>query len=185
MNVVLNFILFQLGWFATIFLAAGGEVLLAVVVGIVFTIVHLMLVSERRTEMRLLLPAVPFGFVVDSVLASTGAVDYVGELGPGLCAPWILTLWLLFAATFRHSFRWILGRRIAPILLGAVTAPISYAGGARFGAVTMGEPFERSVLIIALVWAVAMFLAVKYADRVLSPRFAAAPDVDLSSGPAE
>lgn len=185
MNVVLNFILFQLGWFATIFLAAAGEELLAVGVGVVFTIVHLMLVSERRLEMRLLLPAVPFGFVVDSALASLGAVHYVGELGPGLCAPWILTLWLLFAATFRHSFRWILGRRVAPILLGAVMAPLSYAGGARFGAVTIGEPFERSILIIAAVWAVAMLLAVKYADRVLSAGVDAVPEVDLSSGQAE
>jgi hypothetical protein len=175
MNVVLNFVLFQVGWFAVILLAARGDGDLALAAGLGFTILHLMLVSQRRLELKLLLPALPFGFVVDSALAATGAVEYADAFGDGLCAPWILTLWLLFAATFRHSFRWILGKRLVPMLLGAIVAPISYAGGARLGAVTIGDPFERSVVVIAIVWAVALLLAVKYADRVLAAHPLAGP----------
>lgn len=175
MNVVLNFVLFQVGWFAVILLAAQGDGDLALAAGLGFTIVHLLLVKEKRLELRLLLPALPFGFVVDSALAAFGAVNYVDAFGEGLCAPWILTLWLLFAATFRHSFRWILGKRLVPMLLGAIVAPISYAGGARLGAVTIGDPFERSVVVIAVVWAIALWLAVRYADRVLAATASPAP----------
>jgi Protein of unknown function (DUF2878) len=168
MNSVLNFVLFQAGWFATILLAADDEPILATGAGVAFVVLHLLLVRDRGTELKLLLPSLPFGLVVDSIFASTGAVEYRDAIAPGLCSPWILATWLLFAATVRHSFRWILGKRLVPLVLGAIVAPISYAGGARLGAVEFGEPFARSVVIIGVVWGIAMMLIVMYADRVIA-----------------
>ncbi len=166
---IVNFVLFQVGWFAAILLAASGRPSLAALSVVAVLAVHLLVIENRALEMKFLLPAIPFGFGFDSLFAATGALEFVGQPGPYVCPPWTVSLWVLFAATFRHSSRWIAGRPYVSALLGATVAPMSYAAGRRFGAIEFGEPFTRSVAIVGACWAVAMYASSKYASRLLAP----------------
>lgn len=186
MRNFVNFVLFQGGWFAGVILAGNGHPWLATFALLAVVLVHLLFVRDRRLESKVLLAAIPFGFVVDSVVASSGALAYSGQLSPYLCPPWIVAMWVLFAATFLHSFSWIVGRVALAAVLGAVAAPLSYLAGQRLGAVKFGEPLERSIPIIASVWSFALCAASVFVAKLvksnasLPPR---SPPRAISGGP--
>lgn len=165
MRTLLNFLLFQAGWFAAILLAARDMPLAAAGSVVALVVLHLVFVDDLKAELAMILPAVPMGFLVDSVLATVGALSYRGQISPH-CPPWwIPSLWLLFAATFRHSSRWMLGRPKLSALLGIAGAPLSYAAAERLGAVTIGEPLEKSVASISALWGIALALGAIYGRR--------------------
>jgi hypothetical protein len=165
MRTLLNFLLFQAGWFAAILLAARDLPLAAAGSVVGFVILHLVFVDDLKAELAMILPAIPMGFLVDSALTTSGALSYRGQFSPN-CPPWwIPALWLLFAATFRHSSRWMLGRPKLSALLGIAGAPLSYAAAERLGAVTIGEPLAKSVASISVLWGFALALGAIYGNR--------------------
>ncbi len=167
MRNFVNFVLFQGAWFAGVILAGNGRPWIATFTLLAVAFVHLLFVRDRRLESKVLLAAIPFGFVVDSVVASSGALAYSGQLSPYLCPPWIVAMWVLFAATFLHSFSWIVGRVALAAVLGAVAAPLSYLAGQRLGAVKFGEPLERSIPIIASVWSLSLCAASVFVAKLV------------------
>ena len=94
----LNFALFQSIWFAAIL---GRESLEWVL--ILLLIAHLLLCSDRKTEMKVMLLCAGLGSAVDIVLTLTGV--FVFDPAPSLLPIplWLIALWLGFAATLRHS----------------------------------------------------------------------------------
>jgi hypothetical protein len=163
MGRFLNFVLFQAGWFAGVYLAGDGRPWIAALTLLAFAVAHVAMSRRRALELAVLLPCLPLGFLVDGLIASSGALEYRGayRIAAGFVLPplWILGMWLVFACTFRHSFRWIAGRPFLAAILGAVGGPLSYAAAARFSAVDVREPFARSILVVAASWAVALPLA--------------------------
>lgn len=182
MRTVLNFLLFQAGWFAAILLAARDQPLAAAGSVVALVVLHLLFVDDLKLELGMILPAIPMGFAVDAILATSGALTYRGQFDPHLPPWWIVSLWLLFAATFRHSSRWMLGRPKLSALLGVVGAPLSYAAAERLGAVALGEPLERSIATISVLWGIALALGASYGKRFSRP----APATDeLPADPTE
>ena len=108
MNVFLNFLAFQAGWFATVLGAANGAPWLGPAVVLAVVALHLRFTRRPGAEARLVACAVLLGLVADSLLLATGWIAYPnGNWLPGLAPYWIIALWALFATTFNVSMRWL------------------------------------------------------------------------------
>lgn len=176
---LVNFALFQLGWFAAVIGAGRGHPWLGPTVIAAILALHVAAVGDRRGELRLLLTVALFGFVVDSVLSATDVLRYAGRPVRWLCPPWVVALWALFGATLRHSMAWLRGRARLAALLGAICGPLSYLAGVRLHALSLPDPAWRSLLATVVLWSIATPLCLEVFAR--SPR--PAVDVDVSPIP--
>jgi hypothetical protein len=165
-GTVLNFLLYQAGWFAAVLGAAHGHPWGGTAVALALVATHVALTRRRGDEAALVMAAGAVGVVVDTLHAGAGIVDYESGAYPWwLCPPWILALWLQLATTLRFCLRWLRGRYALAALLGAAGGPLAFRAGEALGAARIGEPRVRSFLVLALSWAVAMPLLLRWADR--------------------
>jgi hypothetical protein len=63
---------------------------------------------------------------------------------------------MIFATTLNGSMSWLAGRYRLAAVLGAICGPISYAAGARLGAIEFPLHAGLSLVGIAVVWACVM-----------------------------
>jgi len=89
-------------------------------------------------------------------MISAGWLSYPsGMLLAGFSPYWIIAMWMLFATTFNVSFRWLQSKMLLAVLLGALSGPLSYYFGAKFGAVTLND-FTSSMIALAVGWGALM-----------------------------
>ena len=147
-----NFILFQAAWFIAILGAAKGMPWLGPLAMVPVLSVHLILTENRSGEMKLLLTAGILGFLFDTVLVAAGVFLPMAYLLPRpLSPPWMVSLWLNFAATLNVSLAWLRGRYILSTVFGVIGGPLAYYSGARMGA-TEALPSLGGMLILAFGW---------------------------------
>jgi hypothetical protein len=157
MTNLFNYLLYLAGWCALVLGAAAGRVGAATGVALALLLVHLVLARERGPEWRLIAMTGAVGLVVDSAQVAAGLLHFpTGTLVPWLCPPWIVVMWMLFATTFRFSFRWVLASVSRAVLIGAIGGPLAYIAGERLGAVALGEPRALALTVLAVAWAVAL-----------------------------
>jgi hypothetical protein len=153
-TVVGNFVLFQAAWFACILGAAHGwpwAGTLAVVAAVAW---HLLRAPQPIEELKLVGVAVGAGFLWENLLMHLGLVRFVaGQTVDFLAPAWILAMWALFAITLNVSLRWLKGRWLLAVLMGAVAGPASYYGGARMGAAVLPQPVP-SLIALSIGWAI-------------------------------
>jgi hypothetical protein len=152
--VIINFINFQLGWFACALGAAAGWPWAGVAV--VFAIVawHLSRVIEPRRELTLILAAAGIGALWDSTLAALDWIQYPnGILIDGTAPVWMIALWMLFATTLNVSLAWLKPRLLLAVAFGAVGGPLAYLGGAKLGALVFVHE-TPALVALALGWGV-------------------------------
>lgn len=163
--VVLNALLFQATWFATLIGGAEGQWHWGAI-----ALVGLLVFSAWRNSLRrdlgLLAILAVLGFCLDSVWAATGVLDYgdqANRLGSILLAPiWITLLWMGVGLTTRHSLKFLADRpRLGAVLAGGAAVP-SYLGGQRLGAVVIPDPYALGFIVVA--WAAVFFLIFKTVD---------------------
>lgn len=149
--ILLNFVAFEIGWFACVLGAARHQARLGLAVTALILLGSVLLARGAWPRQLLLLLLVALiGFVWDSALSYAGLTAYAGSFFGRLLAPaWIVALWALFAMTLDVSLRWLQGRTVIAMVLGAIAAPLSYYGGARLGALTLPHP-------VAALWAEAV-----------------------------
>jgi Protein of unknown function (DUF2878) len=153
-----NFVGYQLVWFAAVWGASRGWTWPAVLAVAVFAAWQLAVSAQRAADARLAGVAMLTGVVLDGVFSATGVLHYAAgapALPPGGAPLWILALWVAFALTFNHSLRWLAGRPLLCLALGAAGGPLAYAAAARLGAVSFLAPVWLGVLCLAVGWAVA------------------------------
>jgi hypothetical protein len=164
-KTLLNVALFQVGWFACVLGAAGGVPWLGPLVVLAVVAVHLGLARRAERELRLILAALVLGLLVDSLLLSTGWLEYPnGFWLPGLAPYWIVAMWALFATTLNVSLAWLHGRTVLAALLGAVGGPLSYLAGEKLGGIVLVKP-DLALAALALAWGAAMPLLMRLALR--------------------
>lgn len=135
---LINFALFQIGWFACVLGGAWGWPWVGVAFVGLATLWHLRIVPNPGGEAVLLAVAVAIGALVDSLLPAAGWVVYPsGQLHLLMAPVWIIALWVLFAGTLNMSMKWLRDRYFLALLFGAVGSPMSYYAGSRLGAVTL------------------------------------------------
>jgi hypothetical protein len=151
---LLNIILFQAAWFTAVLGAARGNDWYGPLAVALVLSVHLVLTDDRRGELMLMLVAGSLGFCFDTALSATGIVTPRGHIFPyPLSQPWMISLWLNFAATLNVSLAWLKGRYLLAAIFGAVGGAGSYYGGARLGA-TLALPDVNGILLLAGGWGI-------------------------------
>lgn len=162
---LLNIILFQAAWFAAVLGAARGHEWCGPLAVALVLSVHFVLIADRLGELTLMLAAGTIGFCFDTALSTAGIVVPRGHLLPyPLSQPWMVSLWLNFAATLNVSLEWLKGRYLPAAIFGAVGGAGSYYGGARLGA-TLALPDAEGIIILAAGWGVMTPFLVWLASR--------------------
>jgi hypothetical protein len=169
-RTLINFVAFQVGWFACVLGAANGLPLMGVLVVCLIVALHIRSADQPAHELQLLVLSVILGLVFDSLLVSSGWVRYPsGMLVPGFAPYWILAMWALFSTTLNLSMGWLKNSLVLASVMGAVFGPLSYLAGQRLGAIELVD-FRSSMIMLAIIWALVMPILVFAASRVVGAR---------------
>lgn len=153
-NKAVNFLAYQLTWFASVLGAASSQQWLGLAVASLALAFHLRLVPAPVEEMKWIIVAGLAGYVVDSGLGAVGVFEFrQGEAEFSWLAPfWLLGLWLVFATTFRSSLAWLGGHLRLAAAIGTIVGPLSYYAGDRLGALQIGPPLTPHLIVLSLIW---------------------------------
>jgi len=158
-----NLVLFQTSWLAAVLGAAKGMLWLGPLAIIPTMAIHLAMQEDRKGEMKLLLAAGLLGFLFDTAFVAVGVFTPLQHLFPRpFSPPWMICLWLNFAATLNVSMVWLRGRYLLAVLFGAIGGPLAYYSGAKLGA-TEALPTTTGMLLLAIGWGAMTPLLVRLA----------------------
>ena len=164
MAIAVNFIAFQIGWFACVLGAAYHMPLMGTGIALTIIVLHLASTIDPIAELKLVLAAAGIGFVFDPLLALAGLIAFTsGTVFDGILAHWMVALWMLFAITLNVSLRWLKERPLLAIAFGGIGGPLAYVAGEKLGALRIDS--NLGIVAIGVGWAVAMWLLVILARR--------------------
>ena len=164
MGLVINFIGFQIGWFACVIGAAKGQPLLGIICAFLIVAIHLYR-NRSYAEFYIILIAILIGFVWESLLVASGWLSYINTADSEIFAPvWLVAMWALFATTINLSMAWLKGRWLAAAVMGAVFGPLAFVAGEKLGAVEFANQ-STALMALALGWACLMPLLLRLADQ--------------------
>jgi hypothetical protein len=156
MTTLINIAAYQLAWFACVLGAANQLAWLGTAIAVLLVGWHVLRAEDRGTQLRLLAVALVLGLFVDSVLVSSGAVQFsTGMFNDYLAPHWMLALWLAFATTLTVSLNWLMTKPLWSIVFGAAGGPLAYYGGMKLGAMNIPSLLD-GLLLIGALWALAM-----------------------------
>jgi len=150
---------FQLTWFASVMGAARGTTLWGLV-GIGLLLMFSVFRNTLRSDLLFVCVLLPIGWMLDSLWAYTGILDYGTEFAP----LWILLLWAAVGLSLNHSMSLFVERPRLGAFLAGGAAPFSYLGGERLGAAVIPDPYALAV--IALAWGCVFYGVFHVANRV-------------------
>lgn len=166
MAVAVNFLAFQIGWFACVLGAAKGYAFEGALVALAIVAAHIAFAARPGREFALVAAAAATGAVADSLLAASGWLRYdAGVLIEGTAPYWIVAIWALFAITLNVSMRALRDRLWLGALLGLVGGPAAYYSGAKLGALTLVQALP-ALAALALGWALVTPLLLTLALRL-------------------
>jgi hypothetical protein len=152
MKNIINFLLFQAGWFACILFAAQDKAWYGITTILFIVLIHVAISRPKLDEFKLYLYTILIGLFFDSLMRGFELISYKDTISPFPIAPvWILSMWLLFSITIKHSLSWLNSYKIGQVTLGLIGGPLAYIAGEKLGAVSL---HETSVFFLALGWAV-------------------------------
>jgi hypothetical protein len=164
----LNVGLFQAAWFAAVLGAAYEKAWLGPLVLLPVLAVNLAMAPDRESELKLWAVAGVLGLLFDTAMIAAGVFAPRQRLFPHpVSPPWMIGLWLNFAATLNQSLGWLHARPLPAALFGAVGGPLAYYGGARLGA-TEVVPGVAGLLVLAIGWGIMTPLLFKLATTLRS-----------------
>lgn len=151
---IVNFLLFQIGWFACVMAAAQALPLLAFISSLTIVAIHMLFTPFKGRELLLIMFSGCLGMVVDSVAIAAQVFTVPNSQGLFLAPLWLISLWMLFATCLRHSMSWMQGRYAISAICGALFAPMAYYGGAKLGAIEFYQnDMVASLAYVSIVWA--------------------------------
>ena len=152
MSTLVNFVMFQSGWFASVLLGASAWHWFGPVAVMLVLAVHLSTSPDRLAEQKLMVYALLIGFAWENLLSLAGLVVYPSGQPFGQFAPaWILAMWPLLAITLNVSLRWLKGRLMLSALFGAIGGPLAFIAGERLGAVVFPDN-TLTISVLAVGW---------------------------------
>lgn len=178
-GTVLNLIFFKLGWIACILFAASGQPALALLCVAAVVAMHLLRVAVPVKEALLLVFAGLMGLAWESFMVASGLIEYPGA-AHNIAPYWIVAMWVLFATTFNHGFKWIKRHWLLAAAFGAIGGPIAFASGQALGAAQFADT-TAALTAIGAGWALMLPLLALVADTIidsdiLEPPTRQAPD---------
>lgn len=150
---VLNFALYQTGWFACVLGAAWQRPWLGMSLATVLLAIHLALTTDRRQETFQVALAVVIGLVVDTIQVWAGSFRFAsGVMVAWLPPPWLAVMWAQLATTLRYCLRWLMGRHLLCAVMGLFGGPLAFFAGEQLGAITILCPRGPRFLLLGLLW---------------------------------
>ncbi|MGO1461036.1 MAG: DUF2878 domain-containing protein [Marinobacter sp.] len=163
---ILNFLLFQIGWFACILYPN----LLGPALVLCFLLVHFLVVSQNRfTELQFIGLGTLVGSLLDGLWFRLGVLDD-GTGAALITPPWLVAMWAIFMTTLSHSLNWISRKIRLAFVFAPFAGPFAYWSASRMGAVEFPE-LAFSLIALALGWLV-VFPALLLARKSLFPELA-------------
>lgn len=181
MGLLLNFGMFKIGWLSSVIGGAQQLPWLGPLAMLLVVAVHLFRAEQPEREFILVLACGFIGALFDSVLVISGWVTYPSGLLVESMAPyWIISMWMLFATTLNVSLRWMRGRLVLALALGAIAGPLAYIGGSKLGGIVF---LDRTAGLVALSvgWGLIMPVLVFLAARLDG----ISPGIDGEIAPAD
>jgi hypothetical protein len=165
MPLVLNFVIFQIGWFSSVLGGSWHLPWVGPLVVLLAVLLHLWWARRPRQEAVLILLCGVVGAIFDSYLVMQEWVTYPSGMMFESVAPyWIIGMWMLFATTLNVSLGWLKHKSIIAALMGFVAGPLSYVAGARLGGLHFVDQ-TAALTALAVGWAIMMPLLLILAER--------------------
>jgi hypothetical protein len=164
---VINFVLFQIGWFACVLGGAHGFTVTASTIALFIIAYHIASTAQPADTFRLVAATSVIGAVFETLLVVTGLAAYQhGQWHDSIAPYWMVLMWPLFATTINSSLHWITTMKTPVIsVIGAISAPLAYYAGNRLGAVEFQQPL-LSLAVIGAGWAVLLPLVTHISCRI-------------------
>jgi len=166
MALLVNFIGFQVGWFACVLGAANDKEFLGMIIALGVIIYHVINQGDSRKELKLVLAATAIGLLWETWVLNLGILHYPSHPEALFWAPtWLIMMWALFATTINLSMGWLKGRWVLSVFMGAVFGPLAFIGGERLGAVVFLDS-TLSMITLSIGWGLLMPLLLWIAERI-------------------
>ena len=167
-SIIINVIGFYLCWWLTIFGAISENYFIGPIVTMCFIILHLYKVANHKKEDMFLVISFFLGLLIESFLLNLNIVIHKGILVKYNLAPlWAVSLWVCFATTLFHSFKWLSKQYIITALLGVFSAPLIYFSMQSLGVISFGVDKIYVALFSSLLWGLFMPLFIYISDKIL------------------
>jgi hypothetical protein len=157
---LVNFVLFQAGWFLCVVYPGG----LTAIAALALVFLHLVLVSQRPArELQFIVLGTVVGSLIDSLWFHLDIMS--SSTGTALWAPlWLVGVWAMFMTTLAHSLAWTGTRRWLPFVLAPIAGPFAYWSASKLGAVSLPD-LTLSLPALALGWLVSFPLMMHIRQR--------------------
>lgn len=134
----------------------------------IFIFLHLNKVTNHKKEDIFLLISFFLGIFIETLLFNLNIIIHKGILVQYNIAPlWAVSLWLCFATTLLHSFKWLSKRYFISSLLGFLSAPMLYFSLYSLGVIEFGVSKTLVILFTSILWALFLPLFIYISDRIL------------------
>jgi hypothetical protein len=165
--VPINFIIFQVCWFACAIGAAKNLAWLGPLMVFITVPLQIHLLTENhKAEIFFAVICGMSGFLLETLMIVANVYTPVDQGWGQVCPPWMAALWFNFALLVSISLAWLKGKYAAAIILGGLAGPLAYWGGEKLGALTVAETFSRGYMILAFMWGIALPMLVYLHDRL-------------------
>ena len=166
MALLVNYIGFQVGWFACVLGAANDKELLGMIIALVMIVFHVASQANRLNELRLLLVSVIIGLFWETWVVNLNFLHYPSHPEDSFWAPhWLIMMWALFATTINLSMGWLKSRWVLAVLMGAIFGPLAFVAGEKLGAVVFLDS-TLSMITLGVGWGLLMPLLLWLAERI-------------------
>lgn len=166
MALLVNFIGFQVGWFACVLGAANDKELLGMIIALGIVIYHVVNQGDSRKELKLVLAATVIGLLWEIWVLNLNILRYPSHPEALFWAPtWLIMMWALFATTINLSMGWLKGRWVLAVFMGAIFGPLAFVAGEKLGAVVFLDS-TLSMITLAIGWGLLMPLLLWIAERI-------------------
>lgn len=167
---ILNFLLFQTGWFIAVYPASLGLVWFGPIFSLCWLYAHLGIHRNTRyADLLIVIFSSCIGFTLDSLMVLTNVFSFSDNATLGYPSSiWMVALWINLALTLNHSLGWLKEKLVLSSIFGAVGAPLAYYAGHKFGVIYF-QNITISMLALSCMWACAMPLLF-YTLRIFSSR---------------
>ena len=166
MDKLVNFVLFQIGWFSAVIGGASNRPWLDVLVITTVVLIHLYRTINIKAEAVLIIIIAIMGGSLDSVFVYLNWISYPsGHIHETLTAYWIIAMWMSFSTTLNSSMAWLKESHILAVIFGFFGGPLTYYGGYKLQAIEF-QNFDAAMIGLAFGWAVIIPLLFLLSSKV-------------------
>lgn len=163
MKNLINFVLFQAGWFICVVWQGWFAILITAAA----LLIHFKFFAKPG-EWQFIGSAALLGTALDSILSFSGVFQFPEVIG--FIPPWLMALWFLFPLVINHSLNWLSGNILLSAAAGAFGGSLSYYAGYRLGSVSFPMGESTTMIILAFTWAVFFPFLFRLSANILSTR---------------